>query len=251
MKKIKRKIQRARSPLPAFIIGFVGEGAPPGFLSAWYNQEYGGPLEVRFLKEPSHNIFQTSHLDWKAEIFLSSNPEEIMQWRDRLGWDHSGMIKVFPVANLGSSRMDTVLFLARLARGLTLLTEGTAYDLESGIFWNPSDWSDRMLGFFRLEDHVQVLQEESPENGRQWLITRGMSKFGMEELEIFQPRGLPSRPTQERLLELANVCVSRGKSPKVGECISSPSLEVIAQVVKHRTITMGMGQINVRELSWD
>ena len=251
MKKIKRKTKGNRFPYPAFILGYVGDDPPPGFLGAWYNQEYGGPLEIRFPKKQSDLIIETSHVDWKAEVTLKANSQEALQWKERLGWDHPKMALVYPVYKLGTSRIDFILFVARLARGLTLLSEGTAYDLDSGNYWNPSDWIDRPLTFFRLEDHVQVQEEELLEDGRQWLMTRGLCKFGMEEFEVYLPRGLSSHPARERLLELANVCLLQGKSPNVNESIYPSSLEIIARVVRHRTVLVGMRQLNVREVSWD
>jgi len=147
--------------------------------------------------------------------------------------------------------MDGVLFVARLIRGLTLLTEGTAYDLVSGLYWNPSDWSDRSLMEFHIADHVHVHQEESLVDGRQWFVTRGMGKLGQEELEVFRPRGLSERPTKERLLDLAHECLLQGKSPKVGTLLHLGAHEIAARIVKHRTISMASGQLNVREVCWD
>lgn len=251
MKKIKRKGKGPRIPRPAFVVGYTGASPPAGFLAAWYNQEYGGPLTIRFQNIQSNTKIEVSHLDWKADIQLESASDEVSQWQVQIGWDHIGVMKVFSTSKIGVSRMDSVLFVARLARGLTLLTDGTAYDLVSGLYWNPSDLSDRPLTQFRIADHVHVHQEESLADGRQWFATRGLGKFGLEELEVFRPRGLSERSTKERLLDLAQVCLLQGKSPKVGDLLHLPAHEMAARVVKHRTVSISSGQINVREVCWD
>ena len=251
MKKIKHKSKSARVHRPTYVVGYVGESLPAGFLSAWYNQEYGGPLHIRFPTSQSNAIIEASHLDWKADVWLESSVDAVSQWQTQIGWHHTGVAQVFPSFRIGVSRIDAVLFVARLGRGLTLLTGGTAYDLVSELYWNPSDWSDRILTKFCIEDHVHVHQEELLTDGRQWFLTRGMVKFGLEEFEIFRPRGLSERPTKQRLLDLAYVCLNQGKSPKVGDRIPLPAHEMAAQVVKHRTVSTLRGQLNVREVDWD
>ena len=251
MKKIKRKMKVPRARRPAFVVGYVGESPPPGFLSAWYNQEYGGPLHIRFSSLQSSTVIEASHLDRQANIQLESSPGEVSQLREQIGWDHPGVMQVFATSRIGVSRMDEVLFVARLIRGLTLLTEGTAYDLGSGLHWNPSDWSDRALMQFHIADHVHVHQEESLSDGRQWFVTRGMGKLGLEELEVFRPRGLSERPTKERLLDLAHECLLQGKSPKVGGLLHLHAHDIVVRIVNHRTVSIASGQLNVREVCWD
>jgi len=143
-----------------------------------------------------------------------------------------------------------VLFVARLARGLTLLTEGTAYDVLASRYFNPSDWSDRFLESFCIEDHVLVRQDEQGTDGRQWFYTRGLAKFGLEELEMFLPRGLSGSPVPDRLLALADECVRQGKCPKVGEIIQLPTDFVDIRVINHRMYPLPDGQLILREVQW-
>ena len=84
---------------------------------------------------------------------------------------------------------DTILFAARLSRGLTLLTQGTAYDLTTQQYLNPSDWKDRGLTGFAVDDHVMIAQDEQVKANEIWCYTLGLSKFGIDELEMFLPRG--------------------------------------------------------------
>jgi hypothetical protein len=134
---------------------------------------------------------------------------------------------------------------------LTLLTEGTAYDVAASRYFNPSDWSERRLDAFHIDDHVHVQEDEHVLDGRQWLYTRGLAKFGLEELEVFLPRGLSRDSATDRLLDLADLCVGRGKSPKVGESLQLMSDAVDIKVVNHRTHALPGGQLNLREVHWD
>ena len=49
---------------------------------------------------------------------------------DQLAWEHDKVGAVAPAVMPPREMPDTVLFAARLARGLTLLTQGTAYDID-------------------------------------------------------------------------------------------------------------------------
>jgi len=252
VKKIKRKIKSTPKKRPSIVVGFSGDDPPPaGFLAAWFNQHYGGPLTIRFPEHDSNATFEARHVDWQAMVSQVRSAEEIMRWKSQVGWEHSQVMQVVPTSPVGKSKQDVVLFVSRLARGLTLLTEGTAYDVVSSRYFNPSDWSDRRLDSFRIEDHVHVQQDEQVSDGRQWLYTRGLGKFGLEEFEAFLPRGVSGNLTIDRLLDLADLCVGRGKSPKVGESIQLMSDAVDIKVVNHRTHALPEGQLNLREVHWD
>lgn len=252
MKKIKRKSKSSPKKRPSFVVGFSGEDCPPaGFLAAWFNKHYGGPLNIRFPDPNSNVTCEARHVDWQAMVSQVCSAEEVTQWQEQVGWGHSQVVQVVSNSPVGSSKQDVVLFLARLARGLTLLTEGTTYDVAAGRYFNPTDWSDCSLDMFHIEDHVRIEEEEHMLDGRQWLYTRGLAKFGLEEFEVFLPRGLSNSEAIDRLSDLANLCVGQGKSPKVGECISLMSEAVDIQVLHHRTHAGPDGQLNLREVQWD
>ena len=66
MKKIKKKKSGSQS-LPAFLIGWThGEAPPPGYLAAWFDQIYGGPLQIRFLSKNGHQHFEAAHTNWQS-----------------------------------------------------------------------------------------------------------------------------------------------------------------------------------------
>jgi hypothetical protein len=252
VKKIKRKSKSSPKKRPSFVVGFSGgELPPPGFFSAWFNQQYGGPLHIRFLEPDSNETFEARHVDWKAKITKVRSDEELTQWQNQVAWEHSQVVQVVSTSPVGCSKQDVAIFLSRLARGLTLLTEGTAYDVVAGRYFNPSDWSDCSLDDFHIGDHVRVEEEEHMLDGRQWLYTRGLAKFGLDEFEVFLPRGLSNSEEVDRLLDLADLCLSQGKSPKVGECVSLMSEAVDIQVVHHRTHAGPDGQLNLREVQWN
>lgn len=252
MKKIKRKTKSAQRKRPSFVVGFSGGDPPPaGFLAAWFNQHYGGPLNVRFPEHGSNATFEARHVDWQAVVSHVRSAEEALRWKSQVAWEHAEFIQVMAAPFGGSSKQDVVLFVSRLARGLTLLTDGTAYDVGASRYVNPSDWSERLLDFFRIEDHVYVHEEERLSDGRQWWYTRGLAKFGLEEFEVFLPRGLPGNIAIDRLLDLADLCVHRGKSPKVGECLQLSTDGVAVRIINHRTHALPEGQLNLREVSWN
>lgn len=252
MKKIKRKVKSAPRKRPSMVVGFSGSELPPaGFLAAWFDQQYGGPLHIRFPEANSNTTFEARHVDWRAMMSQIRSDEEIARWTTQMAWNHTEVVQMVSTSPAGSAKQDVVLFLARLAKGLTLLTDGTVYDVGASHYFNPTDWSDRLLDSFHIEDHVQVKEEEHLLDGRQWFYTRGLAKFGLEEFEVFQPRGLPAPSTIDRLLDLADRCVGQGKSPKVGDYVQLISDAVDIRVVNHRTHALPDGQLNLREVRWD
>ena len=131
------------------------------------------------------------------------------------------------------------------------MTEGTTYDPVMGTFWTLSDWQDTRLEQFRLQDHVRVEQQERIDEGSLWFLTQGLAKFGMEELETFQPLGLPDRPIIDALLDIAEAFIQSGKSLNVGECKQYNSINRVVRVVRHRT-DHSMGKpIILREVTWE
>jgi hypothetical protein len=134
-----------------------------------------------------------------------------------------------------SDRQDEVLHLARIARGLTLLMEGTAYDVATGSYRNPSDWKDQDLLVFGIRDHVQVEQHEQSQHMRTWYHTRGLTKFGLDEVETFQPIGLPKRDIEAMLYGVSCQLMTQGKNPKIGEHVPFGGEDLQVEVVRHRT----------------
>ena len=139
---------------------------------------------------------------------------------------------------------DTILFAARLAKGLTLLTQGTAYDVTTQAYVNPSDWQGQPLAAFRSDDHVTIMQTEN-HDGRQWLYTLGLKKFGLDEVELFRPAGLPTAETKAALAHIADELTRQGKVPTVGSTFTASDVSV--RVIKHRTATPGTVQLVLRK----
>jgi len=235
MKKIKKK--KLKSDLrPAFLIGWThGEPPPPGYLASWFDQLYGGPLQIRFLSVNGHHHFEAVHTTWKAQVQLAPPAEIAEHWQGRLQWEHPHLAQLVASAKTHVDRQDEVLHVARIARGLTLLLEGTTYDVASGLYRNPSDWHDRDLVVFQIQDHVQVEQQEQIQHRRTWLHTRGLTKFGLDEIETFHSIGLSGRDIEAILYEVARHLIVQGKNPKIGEPVPFGNEGFQAEVVRHRT----------------
>jgi len=252
--RIRRKPPKAARPaVPAYVIGYAGAPPSPEELQAWFDLEYGGPLSLRTLsgQTPGSGApLQAIHGPWQATLQVLLAPSDCETWKDLLGWGHVQAGQVLPAPVVPARAVDLVLHTARLARGLTLLTQGTAYDLGTQTYLNPSDWSDRPLEEFRTGDHVTVEQGEAGDSGRERLSTRGLLKFGLDELEVFRPIGLSTRPAIERLADVAAEIIRLGRAPSVGASLSLPALDVTIQVVRHRTVPSSTGPIPYREITW-
>jgi len=252
LKKIKRKAAGKELKVPLFVIGYAApEPPPPGFLAAWFDQEYGGPLTVQLPRDPATTRFEARHGPWSALVETSLPLGMAEAWRERLQWSHSKAAQVLPLRMTGRDCRDTVLHVTRLARGLTLLTGGTAYDTATDTYLNPSDWMDRPLRTFRLDDHLRIEQVEGRAEDRVWFHTRGLSKFGLEDIETYRPTGLSERPVIEAFTEIADVLTLMGKAPNVGESFMVEGLNRTVRVVRHRTDQSYSLRLNLREVEWE
>ena len=236
MKKIKKKKSGGSRTLSAYVIGFThADPPPPGFLAAWFDQKYGGPLTIEFLTQTGNAQYDALHTVWRGRVNMNVDPKVSQSWSEQLHWNHSSMIEVSPGSNIRQAKIDVVLHVARLARGLTMLTDGTSYDVETGVYLNPSDWQDQELTRFHVNEHIVVEQREKLETGQVWFYTRGLSKFGLDELECLRLTGLSETLVKEVLEESAEHVVTQGKAPKIGEEINLLNAGRMVKVVRHRT----------------
>ncbi|UCE62905.1 MAG: hypothetical protein JSU59_08460 [Nitrospirota bacterium] len=253
MKKIKKKTRPNKTQaLPAFVIGYSHSDAPPpGYLAAWFNQMYGGPLHVHFIKESGHSQFEAVHTTWRVAVNTALPADAAKIWQQRLQWSHSQLAEVTSLKNVGQDKRDVALHTARIARGISLLTEGTAYDVVTHTFLNPSDWNDRPLDQFDLEDHVRVEQKENIDSYQMWFYTLGLAKFGLEEIETFRPLGLGDQPVIDQLLAIGNEILSTGKVAKVGDQLTLRKSGQLVIIVRHRTDQSTGRVIQLREVKWE
>jgi hypothetical protein len=175
----------------------------------------------------------TSHADGLKETFA---------------WEHELIGAVSPSVMPPRDMPDTILFAARLARGLTLLTQGTAFDPTTQQYLNPSDWQDRPLAHFVLEDHVQVTQADDESRDQIWCYTLGLTKFGTDELETFFPRGLPDRLASALLVEAMSELMKTGHALKVGSQLRLALLGQTVQIANYRTAAPAGRTISFREI---
>lgn len=235
--RIRKKSPKSVSTKPPlYVIGYSFSAPSSDELKVWYDLEYGGPLALQAGNRPG--ALSAAHGPWHAWLTISLSAEEAGVFTQTVAWDHRHAGTVTPATTTPTLVADMVLLAARLARGLTLLTQGTALDLVTQRYSNPSDWGDRPLTFFQSRDHIDVTQGESEDESHDWFHTSGMSKFGLDELETKQPKGLPGSLPMQALADAADFILQQGRNPTVGSVISIPSLGRNLAIVNHRTATV-------------
>jgi hypothetical protein len=243
--KIRKKLPKpSGSERPLYVVGYSSPAPSAAELQLWFDLEYGGPLKLR---ESGETMIAT-HGPWRVRVQLASSQADV--WSERLDWRHTHAGAILRPSVTPQQACDIILHAARLARGLTLLTQGTAYDKITHTYLNPSDWTDRPLDRFSTADHVTVSQTDSPDPQTDWFHTLGLSKFGLDELEVFRPVGLPSRPTLETLTAIAYEMLRIGRSPKVGTTLPLPLLGLSIAVTRHRTAAPSGLSLPFREINW-
>ncbi len=253
--KIKRKPPKSpRAARPLYLVGY--STSPPQLieLQVWFDLEYGGPLKLGAAAQKQAGrgaSTVTTHGPWSATLRTELAEPDAEAWKVGLSWRHESAAAVIPSSVTPANAYDTVLHAARLARGLTLMTDGTAYDMATGSYLNPSDWSDRRLTVFQLDEHIVVQQAESDRAGYDWFHTLGLAKFGRDELETYRPAGLPDRPVHDRLIEIAGDLQRQGLQPRVGETVVCQSSGLRVSILRHRTIPVSGTAVGVREIAWE
>ena len=245
IRKKAAKVSQARPPL--YLIGY--RDLPPSLeaLTGWYDLHYGGPLSC--LQDKAGLPVGISHGPWRTYLLTSLTEADTLQWQSVLSWDHSALGSVSPASAQPSTIADTILVAARLARGFTLLTQGTAFDTVSQEYLNPSDWNDRPLSVFQTRDHVAVQHSETEDHSTDWFHTLGLSKFGLDELEVIQPRSLPETETIALLMSAADGVLRAGHNQKIGQSLDLPALAQTIRFIKHRTAAPAGRTVTFREIT--
>ncbi|ALA60703.1 hypothetical protein [Nitrospira moscoviensis] len=246
--RIRKKTPKpsAKRP-PLYFVGYRGAAPATEELKLWYEREYGGPLSVRH-EEGSPESWQATHGPWSAHVVMPLPMTHVADVMKQLAWEHERMGAVAPSLAAPRDMPDTVLFAARVARGLTLLTQGTAYDVTTQAYVNPSDWKDRPMTAFMADDHMTVTHDDSARPDHVWSYSLGLTKFGLDEIEVFQRKGLPESTAKELLVESATELLRMGQSPKVGSAFHLPLLGRTVRVVNYRTAAPAGRMLGFREL---
>jgi hypothetical protein len=246
--RIKKKSPKPSSKRPPlYFIGYRGTAPKPDELKTWYDLEYGGPLTVK-PEADAPESWHVNHGPWTAHVVIPLPASHTAGFKEQLAWEHELIGAVAPSVMPPRDMPDAILFAARISRGLTLLTQGTAYDITTHQYLNPSDWKDRGLAAFVADDHVMIAQDDQAKPEEVWCYTLGLSKFGIDELETFQPRGLSDRWTKELLTESAHEMIRIGQSPKVGVALRLPILGSTIRIVNHRTAAPIGRMLSFREV---
>jgi hypothetical protein len=247
--KIRKKLPKpSGGGQPCYVVGYSSSVPSAAELKMWFDLEYGGPLK---LQAPGEGALATAtHGPWGTRLQIALPEADAGAWSERLDWRHGRAAVILRPSVTPQQARDLVLLAARLARGLTLLTQGTACDMVTHAYLNPSDWTDRPLDRFRAADHVTVAQADSPDPRMDWFHTLGLSKFGLDELEAFRPVGLPAQPALEALAGIAAEMILMGRSPNVGTTVPLPVLDFSVTVKRHRTAAPTGLLLPFREISW-
>jgi hypothetical protein len=253
--KIRRKLPKPpRSGRLSYIVGYTTAAPSVVDLQTWFDFEYGGPVSFdrpHARNCDAHSALLVTHGSWHAWLDISVPSGEAEEWMNRLGWRHTAAGTVTGTTLTPGHAGDAVLHAARLARGLTLMTDGTAYDVTTPSCFNPSIRKDRPLDQLRMNDHMTVVDAEASESGVQWLYTRGLSKLGLDKIETFRPLGLPTRESTSRLIEIADEIFRLGQSPKVGTSLPFPAIGLTIHVLRHRTAFLAGSPLALREIAWE
>jgi hypothetical protein len=248
--RIKKKSPRPSSKRPPlYFVGYRGTRPMPDELVLWFDRAYGGPLKIA-RENDAPDAWHMTHGPWTAHVVMPLPSTHTAGLADQLSWEHDQIGAIAPSAMPPREMPDTLLLAARLARGLTLLTQGTAYDITTQQYLNPSDWQDRSLDGFLSDDHVIIGQDDQAKPGVVWCYTLGLSKFGYDELETFVPQGVPDRTAKDLLGESIQEIIRLGQSPKVGASFTLPLLSRTITITNHRTAAPGGRMLGFRELQW-
>jgi len=246
--RIRKKVSKpsAKRP-PLYFIGYRGTAPLLNELRVWYDCEYGGPLKVR-IEPDAPESWHAIHGPWTAHVVIPLPATHAEGLKDTFAWEHDLIGAVAPSVMPPREMPDTIVFAARLARGLTLLAQGTAFDPVTQQYLNPSDWQDRPLTHFVMPDHIAVAQGDDEPGNRSWCYTLGLSKFGIDELETFFSRGLPDTYARELLGEAVCELLRSTHILKVGSQLRLTLLGQTVTIVNYRTATPAGRTLGFREI---
>jgi hypothetical protein len=246
--RIRKKTPKpsAKRP-PLYFVGYRGTAPATEEVKALYDREYGGPLVIRH-EDGSAESWQATHGPWSAHVVMPLPMSHVAEVMKQLAWEHDLMGAVAPSLASPRDTPDTVLLAARLARCLTLLSQGTAHDVITQAYVNPSDWQQRTLASFVLDDHLSIVHDDASHDGLVWSYSLGLSKFGLDEVEVFTNKGLSNDTAKEVLSASADELLRVGHSPKVGTSLDLPQLGRGVHIRNYRTAAPAGRMLGFREL---
>ena len=246
--RIRKKSPKpsAKRP-PLYFIGYRDTAPVTEELKLLYEREYGAPLAIRH-EESSAESWQATHGPWSAHVVLPLPVSHVAEVMKQLTWEHDRMGAVAPSITSPRDMPDTVLLATRVARCLTLLSQGTAYDVIRQTYINPSDWQPRTLTSCQLDDHLSIIHDDTSQPDRVWSYSLGLSKFGLDEVEVFMAKGLPDSEAKELLSESAVELLRTGRSPNVGTALDLPQLGRTIRIRNYRTAAPAGRMLGFREI---
>jgi hypothetical protein len=94
-----------------------------------------------------------------------------------------------------------------------------------------------------------VHHTEAEDPAFEWFYTLGLVKFGLDELELIRPRGLPSLEAIQLLTETADGVLRSGQNQKIGNFLDLPTLAQTVRFIKHRTAAPNGRMTAFRQIS--
>ena len=246
--RIRKKSPKpsAKRP-PLYFIGYRGTAPGTDEVKALYDREYGGPLTIQH-ESGSPESWQATHGPWSAHVVMPLPTDQVAGVMKQLSWEHDLMGAIAPSIASPRDMPDTVLLATRLARCLTLLSQGTAYDVITQAYVNPSDWQERPLSTFLLDDHISIVHDDTTQPDRVWSYSLGLSKFGIDEIEMFSAKGLPDSSTKEILSASSSELLRVSQPMKVGTTLELPQLGRTVRIRNYRTAAPAGRMLGFREL---
>jgi hypothetical protein len=105
-----------------------------------------------------------------------------------------------------------------------------------------------VLSTFLLDDHVSIVHDDTSQPDRVWSYSLGLSKFGMDEIEMFTAKGLPNNSAKEILSASGNELLRLGQPMKVGTTLDLPLLGRTVRIRNYRTAAPAGRMLGFREL---
>lgn len=246
--RIRKKSPKpsAKRP-PLYFIGYRGTAPGTDEVKALYDREYGGPLTIQH-EAGSPESWQATHGPWSAHVVMPLPTDQVAGVMKQLSWEHDLMGAIAPSIASPRDMPDTVLLATRLARCLTLLSQGTAYDVITQAYVNPSDWQERPLSIFLLDDHISIVHDDTTQPDHVWSYSLGLSKFGIDEIEMFSAKGLPDSSAKEILSASSSELLRVSQPMKVGTTLELPQLGRTVRIRNYRTAAPAGRMLGFREL---
>ena len=95
---------------------------------------------------------------------------------------------------------------------------------------------------------MSIVHDDTAHPDRVWSYSLGLSKFGLDEVEVFTAKGLSDSTAKDLLMDSAGELLRLGHSPKVGAALNLPLLGRTIHIRNYRTAAPAGRMLGFREL---